>query len=424
MAHIVILGAGTGGLSVAYGLREALDHQHSITVISASESFQFVPSNPLLALGLRKRAGISFRLRPGLEKKGIALIAVSAEKIDADACRIRLVDGESVDYDYLVVATGPRPAFELIEGAGPEGGYTQSVCTIDHAGRACTDYEKFLQDPGHVVVGAFQGASAFCAVYEYLLAMDYDLRRRMLRSRVPITFVTPEPYLGHLGLGGAGDSRELLESELRQRDIHWIANASTVKVEPGKLHVAEFSEHGKKVREQVLEFRYSMMMPAFSGVHAVAGVAGLCNPAGFVMIDRHQRSLRYRNIFAAGVCVDIPPVEQTPVPLGVPKTGYMIESMVTAIVNNIRDELAGKPAATTGGDWNAICLADLGDTGAAFIALPQIPPRTVAWAKKGKWVRLAKVAFEKYSMRKMASGSAEPIHEKYLLKALGISLPD
>jgi hypothetical protein len=110
-----------------------------------------------------------------------------------------------------------------------------------------------------------------------------------------------------------------------------------------------------------------------------------------VLIDAFQRSKKYRNIFSAGVCVAIPPVEVTPVPTGAPKTGYMIETMVTAIVHNIAAELAGKPA-TAKGTWNAICLADMGDTGAAFVALPQIPPRNVNWFKKGKWVHLAKIA--------------------------------
>ncbi|MDP0972091.1 hypothetical protein Q6294_34745, partial [Klebsiella pneumoniae] len=76
----------------------------------------------------------------------------------------------------------------------------------------------------------------------------------------------------------------------------------------------------------------------------------------------------------AGVCVAIPPVEATPLPVGAPKTGYMIESMVSAIVKNIEADLAGKPAEAQA-TWNAICLADLGDTGVAFVALPQIPPR-------------------------------------------------
>ena len=106
-------------------------------------------------------------------------------------------------------------------------------------------------------------------------------------------------------------------------------------------------------------------------------------------------------------------------PTGAPKTGYMIESMVTAIVHNIHDVIDNKPL-THKGTWNAICLADMGDTGAAFVALPQIPPRNVAWMKKGKWVHLAKIAFEKYFIRKMKKGTSEPVYEKYILKALGI----
>jgi sulfide:quinone oxidoreductase len=107
------------------------------------------------------------------------------------------------------------------------------------------------------------------------------------------------------------------------------------------------------------------------------------------------------------------------VPTGAPKTGYMIETMVTAIVHNIAADLAGQPA-TAKGSWNAICLADMGDTGMAFVAMPQIPPRNVNWFKKGKWVHLAKVAFEKYFLYKMKNGTSEPIYEKYIFKLLGI----
>jgi hypothetical protein len=98
---------------------------------------------------------------------------------------------------------------------------------------------------------------------------------------------------------------------------------------------------------------------------------------------------------------------------------YMIESMVSATAANIVAELAGKPAAAEA-TWNAICLADFGDTGAAFVALPQIPPRNVTWSKKGKWVHLAKIAFAKYFLRKVRTGSLTPVYETYVLKALGV----
>ena len=64
--------------------------------------------------------------------------------------------------------------------------------------------------------------------------------------------------------------------------------------------------------------------------------------------------------------------------------------------------------ATAKGSWNAICLADLGSTGAVVVALPQMLPRNVNWFSKGRWVHWAKVLFEKYFIHKMKQGTAEP----------------
>lgn len=419
MAHIVILGAGTGGTPAAYELRSLLARQHAVTLVNASEQFQFVPSNPWVALGWRETAETTFALRPHLEKKGIHFIAQRAERIDPDARELHLANGESIGYDYLVIATGPRLAFDLVPGAGPEGGFTHSVCTVEHAERAHAAYLEFLEDPGPVIIGALPGASCFGPAYEYAMALETDLRRRRLRHRVPMTYITPEPYVGHMGLGGVGDSKGLLEAEMRQRHIKWISNARVSAVENGRMHFEVFDAFGDSVREQSADFRFAMMLPAFRGVDAVARVKGLCDDAGFVIVDAFQRSPRYPNIYAAGVCISIAPVEATPVAVGTPKTGYMIESMVSAIAHNIAGELQGRPPEHAG-TWSTICLADMGDTGAAFVAIPQIPPRNVTWAKKGKWVHLAKVAFEKYFIRKMKRGNSEPIYEKYMLKALGV----
>jgi sulfide:quinone oxidoreductase len=418
MAHIVILGAGIGGMPAAYELRAALDRTHRITVVNALDYFQFVPSNPWLAVGWREREAITFPIRPYLEKKGIEFIAQRVERIDAEGNALQLQDGSRLAYDYLLITTGPRLAFDEVPGAGPEQ-HTQSICTVDHASKAHDAYQQFLKEPGAAVIGAMPGASCFGPAYEFAFIFSKDLQRRKLRHQVPITFVTSEPYIGHLGLGGVGDSKSMLESDFRNNDIRWITNAKVTRVEAGKMFVTELDDQGAVKKEHELPFRYSMMLPAFKGVDAVAAVEGLCNPRGFVLVDEHQRSRKYRNIFAAGVCIAIPPVEATPVPTGAPKTGYMIETMVTAIVHNIADELAGKPA-THQGSWNAICLADMGDTGAAFVALPQIPPRNVNWFRKGKWVHLAKIAYEKYFLFKMKSGSSEPVYEKHVLKLLGI----
>jgi sulfide:quinone oxidoreductase len=423
MAHIVVLGAGTGGLPAAYEIRATLSRDHRVTVVNESDTFQFVPSNPWLAVGWRKRGDISFPLQGSLQRKGIDFYAGRVDKIDPAGKRLFMSNGDAVEYDYLVIATGPKLAFDEVPGAGPQVGHTQSICTTDHAEKAYVAYERFVENPGPVVVGAMAGASCFGPAYEYAFILDTDLRRRKLRKKVPMTFVTSEPYIGHMGLGGVGDSKGLLESELRERHIKWITNAKVKLVEAGKMHVLEHNEKGEVIKEHELPFAYSMMLPAFKGVDAVAGVDGLCNPRGFVLVDAHQRSPKYPNIYSAGVCIAIPPVEATPVPTGAPKTGYMIESMVTAVSQNIKAELEGRqPHANA--TWNAICLADMGDNGAAFVALPQIPPRNVTWSKKGKWVHYAKIAFEKYFLRKMKKGDFEPVYERYALKLFGIERLD
>jgi sulfide:quinone oxidoreductase len=112
-------------------------------------------------------------------------------------------------------------------------------------------------------------------------------------------------------------------------------------------------------------------------------------------------------------------VEATALPVGAPKTGYMIESMTRATVDNITASIEGHELKSRP-SWNAICLADLGHTGAAFIAEPQIPPRNVAWMKKGHWVQWSKIAFEKYFLYKMKRGITEPWFERKILDLFDI----
>ncbi|WP_140909183.1 NAD(P)/FAD-dependent oxidoreductase [Cognatiluteimonas lumbrici] len=419
MANIVVIGAGLGGMSAAYELRETLGQGHAVTVVGQGPRFAFTPSNPWLAVGWRTPEQTSLDAGGSLARKGIGFNGSGAVRIDAEARQVHAGDGAVLDYDYLVVCTGPKLAFDEVPGSGPEHGLTQSVCTLDHARHAWEQYQRFLEHPGPVVVGAVQGASCFGPAYEFAMILDADLRKRRLRDRVPMTYVSSEPYIGHMGLGGVGDSKGLMESELRQRHIRWIVNAKVPAVRPGEVVVVEHDAQGQPLREQVLPFSYAMLLPAFKGVDAVAAVEGLCNPRGFVIVDRHQRSPKHPHIFAAGVCVAIPPVEATPVATGAPKTGFMIESMVTTIVRNIEAELSGSPPVFEG-TWNAVCLADMGDTGAAFVALPQIPPRNVTWTRIGKWVHVAKAAFEKYFLYKMRHGTSEPVYEKYILGLLGI----
>jgi len=418
MAKIVIVGAGIGGIPMAFEMKENARKQDEIVVIADTPTFHFVPSNPWVAVNWRKPSDIKVELAPVFKKKGITFIQNKVTKFKPAENRVELEDGTQVDYDYLIIATGPKLAFDEIPGLGPQG-HTQSVCHVDHAGESGEFWDGFVKDPGPIIIGAVQGASCFGPAYEYLFIAETDLRKRKIRDKVKMTYVTSEPHIGHLGLGGVGDTRGLLESELRNKHIDWICNAKVDKIEAGKMYVTEVDENGAVKKQHELPFKHSMMLPAFKGVDGLMGVEGLVNPRGFVLVDEHQRNPTFKNVYSIGVCIAIPPLSQTPVPTGTPKTGYMIESMVTATAHNIRSELDGKEP-TEKGTWNALCLADFGDSGVAFLAMPQIPPRNVQWSSQGRWVHWAKIAYEKYFIRKVRKGISEPGYEKYTLKLMGI----
>jgi len=418
LSHIVVLGAGLGGTIMAYELRDRLGTQHTVSVVNKGARYSFVPSNPWVAVGWRDRADVEIDLGPVFARRNIGFYPQGAKRLDPAAKRLELLDDSTLDYDYLVIATGPELAFDEIEGFGPDQ-QTQSVCFVDHAVSAKSAFDRLLANPGPVVIGAVQGASCFGPAYEFAFILDKALRDARIRDRVPMTFVTSEPYIGHLGLDGVGDTRGLLEGEMRQRHIKWVCNAKVEKFADGKLHAAEIGDDGAAVRQHELPFSYAMLLPAFRGVAAVRGIEGLTNPRGFILADKYQRNPTFPDIFSIGVCVAIPPVGKTPVPVGVPKTGFMIESMVTATTHNIVNLVAGK-APQAEASWNAICLADFGDGGVAFVAQPQIPPRNVNWAASGKWVHAAKIGFEKYFLHKIRSGTSEPFYEKLALQVLGI----
>jgi len=421
MAHVAIIGAGIGGMPAAYEMKDELKKlggEHEVTVISNVDYFHFTPSNPWVAIGWRDKQQISFECSPYLNKKGINFLSCGVDEILEDENKLRLGNGKFLEYDYLIIASGPRLAFDLVEGMGPEG-HSHSICHVDHAVEAYNAFEEFCKDPGPIVVGAVQGVSCYGPVYEYACILDTELRRRKIRDKVPMTLITPEPYIGHLGLGGVEDSKGLLESELRKRDIKFITNCRTLKVHAHTIDYEEVDRHAEVIASGSLEHKFAMLMPPFRGAGPVAACEKIVNPLGMVKINEFQQNPDVKNIYATGVIVAIPPVEECPLMVGTPKTGFMIESMTTAIVHNIAHAIKGEEPEKCG-TWGAICLADFGNGGVALVAYPQIPPRNMVWAKGGAWVHLAKVGFEKYFMRKMKTGVSEPFIEKAFLKRMGI----
>src|SRR5574337_1573256 len=132
MSHVVVLGAGLGGVIMAYEMKAKLRREDRLTVVNFGSTYSFVPSNPWVAVGGIQPADIEVDLAPVLIQRGIELLPEGAKRVEPTENRIQLNDGTSIYYDYLIIATGPDLAFDEVSGLGPNA-HTQSVCQTDHA---------------------------------------------------------------------------------------------------------------------------------------------------------------------------------------------------------------------------------------------------------------------------------------------------
>jgi sulfide:quinone oxidoreductase len=303
-------------------------------------------------------------------------------EVHPDRAEVRTA-GETFPYDYLVVASGAELDYAAVPGIGPDA-HTQSTFTTAEAVAARDALARTLQlDRGRIVIGAAPGASCIGPAYEIAMQIDTALRRARGRHRFHVEFVTPEPFVGHFGVGGIGKSGRMFEDEFAERHIDGIVNVSIVEARSDRLVLADGTEH---------VFDFSLVIPAFLGSPFVRGAAGLANPRGFVTVTPELRSTKFENIYAVGVAIAIAPPAPTPVPVAVPKTGGMTDLMAQAAAHNIAADIVGG-SKIDGLTLAASCIADAGDTAFWLRADPFLPPRNRVQHKRGKWAHYLKAAF-------------------------------
>jgi sulfide:quinone oxidoreductase len=417
--HVVILGGSFAGLTAAYELKRELGHRVRVTVIDRNDRFVFIPSLIWMPFGWRSEKQITFPLRPSLEAKRAGFLQAVAERIDPDrrVVAVRPVDRpgerEEVSYDYLLIATGPHVQFDVVPGLGPHGGFTHSICTVEHAVQARQAWKEFVKNPGPVIVGAVQGSACFGAAYEFVFNLEYALRRAGIRDRVPVTYVTSEPFPGHFGIGGMKHAQWMTEWFFRHTKINWALNAVVEKVTPGEVHFRQGQLHHagdeKKVDDltgRSLPFKFGMLIPPFLGVELVRN-SGLGNARGFVEVDDYFRHKKYANVFAAGVAVAVAPPAPCEAGCSVPKTGYISEVMAHTAAKNIAASIEGKPLTPKPeADLDAKCILDAGNMGIIMYTDRVYAPKRRRWEAlvPGPWAHWAKLAFEKYYLWKMRTG--------------------
>ena len=417
--RVVILGGSFAGLTAAYEVKRKLGDRAQVTVIDKNDQFVFIPSLIWVPFGWRNAAQISFPLRPSLERVGAEYVRATALHIDPvqQHVEIRPLDQpdqtQQVGYDYLVIATGPHVQFEAVPGLGPHGGYTESICTIEHAERARLAWKKFVNDPGPVLVGATQGSACYGAAYEFVFNLEYALRKARIRDKATVTYVTSEPFAGHFGIGGMHHAQGMTEWFFRYTGIDWSINSVIDRITPGEVHFRAGQFHSaRKGQPEVdlsgksLPFKYAMLIPPFLGCEVVRS-SGLGNERGFVVTDDYYRHLQYKNIYAAGVAVAVAPPAPCEAGCSVPKTGYISEVMAHTAADNIAADISGEaPVAKPQADIDAKCILDAGNMGIVMYTDRIYAPKRRKWETliPGPWAHWGKLLFEKYYIWKMRTG--------------------
>lgn len=436
MADIVVLGAGIAGHTAALHLKRLVGRQHTVTVVSPNEEWNWIPSNIWVGVGVMGRKDVVFRLPPIYKRHGIGFVQAKATAIrpfgdEADerpAVDVEYVGSqragttERLRYDYLVNATGPRLRFEATEGLGPDGGHTMSVCTADHAVEADEHLKACIArlkagEPQTLVVGTGHG-TATCqgAAFEYCFNVDHELREAGVRDKARLVYLTNEAALGDFGVDGMTfvDRGFEMTSELwtgslyRERGVEAIVGAAVHRIDADEIHyeVLDGSHHD-------LPYDFAMLIPPFSGqpITAYDRAGGdvteqFFAPSGFMKVDADYTPKPYEewraedwpktyqvpgldNVFAVGIAFAPPHQISRPrsTPNGTviaaapPRTGMPSGVMGKAVAMTIADRLKdpSAPAHTASmTKMGAACVASAGTgllkgSAAAMTMMPVVP---------------------------------------------------
>jgi sulfide:quinone oxidoreductase len=392
--NIVVAGNSFAGFTAAIELKRLVGYDHEIIVIGRSPEFVFSPSLVWFPFGLRKEEDIVFDVRVPFHHMDIKFFEAEIESFDLSNRRVWLHD-EFLPYDYLLVATGFKPDYESVPGSGP-GKFSHSLNDLHSARESKRAWCEYMKNGGPIVVAAAQNTTNYGAAYEFLLNVRYQLMRASMIHKTKLTFVTSEPFLGHLGIGGIDKIRENASKMFELHSIEWIANASIKEVRPEMILLDDGTE---------IPSKYTMIMPGIKGADVVLESSGLGNSLGFIEVNDEYRHHEFPDVYAAGMAVYIDETDEAAVGNNAQRTSYPTEMMAKTAAWNIFADIFGlEKKSLPFSEILAFSALDASNHGMMIIGDHMLSPRGFEMIIPGPQVHWAKMAHERYFMVSRSRG--------------------
>jgi sulfide:quinone oxidoreductase len=325
--HIVILGGGTGGTLAANRLRRAYAPQDAdIVVVDQDSEHVYQPGLLFVPFG---RADLPHLARPRQKqlRSGIVFREAGIDHVDLASNRVHLDGGQALDYDVLVVATGARLLPEETEGlTGP--GWMKDVFTFYTPDGAVALHEALERFTGGRIVVNVIDMPIKCPVapLEFCFLADDYFRRRGLRDRVGLSYVTP--------LDGA------FTKPVCNRELSGLFTAKGIDLvtefNTGTVETAGTGGAGRLISydDREVPFDLAVVIPLHGGAAYVGRSPGLGDELGFIPVDPGTLQAKAApNVFALGDATDVP----------ASKAGSVAHFEGDILAANVRRFLAGQP---------------------------------------------------------------------------------
>ncbi len=325
--RVVIVGGGTGGITVAARLRRA--GVDEVAVVEPSDVHYYQPLWTLVGGG-RAPAKESVRAEATVIPDGVAWIRDAAADVDPQAQTVSLASGGTVQYDYLVVAPGLQLDFDKVPGL-PEALGERGVSSNYRFDLAPRTWAFISAMRGGTAVFTMPAGPIKCAgapqKIAYLAADWWRMRGVLDRTRVILVLPTAAMF-------SQPDWAKVLEGIAAGYGIEVRKEAQLVEVD-GERRQAVISDKGGATES--VDYDLLHATPPQSAPDWLKGtkLADPASPFGYVQVDQYTlQSPSWPNVFALGDAANVP----------TSKTGAAIRKQAPVVVANLQDVMRGRPA--------------------------------------------------------------------------------